>query len=61
MGYFEKEVTCTPNYPTNTIELFNVLQSEWLSIPDESFTKLVPAMPTRVSLDKLNRGKSTKY
>ena len=57
----KKKLRTRPTYPTNTTELFNVLQSEWLSIPYEYFTKLVRSMPTRVSLVKLNRGKSTMY
>ncbi len=48
-------------FPTNTSELFNVLQEECMSIPDSYFTKLVRSMPTRVKLVKVNRGKSTKY
>ena len=32
-----------------------------MSIPEEYFTKPVRSMPTRVTLVKLNRGKSTKY
>ena len=57
----KKKLQARPTYPTNTTELFNVLHSEWLSIAYEYFTKLVRSMPTRVSLVKLNRGKSIKY
>ncbi len=48
-------------YLTNTADLFNILQSDWMSIPGEYLVKLVLSMPTRVRLVKLNRGKSTKY
>ena len=48
-------------FPTNTTELFSVLQEEWMSIPDSYFTNLVRLMPTRSNLVKINRGKSTKY
>ena len=57
----KKMFSARPTYPTNTTEVFNVLQIEWLSIPDEYFTKLVRSMPTRVSLVKLIKGKSTEY
>ena len=44
-----KKLHARPTSLTNTTELFNVLQSECVSIPDEYFKKLVCLMPNRVS------------
>ena len=46
-------------FPTNPTDLFNMLQIEWMSIPEDYFLKLVRSMPTRVNLVKLNRGQSS--
>ena len=50
-----------PKFPTNTTELFYVLQEGWMSIPDSYFTNIVRSMPTRANLVMMNRGKSIKY
>ena len=34
-------------FPTNTTELFNVLQEDWMSIPNSYFTNLVRSMSSR--------------
>ena len=52
-AFLKKKLRARPTYPTSTTELFNVLQSEWLSIPDEYFTKLICLMPTRFNLVNL--------
>ena len=57
----KKKLCVRPTYPTNVIDLFDLLHAEWMSIPDEYFTELQCSMHTRISLDNLNRGKTTKY
>ncbi len=60
-AFLKKRLLAHPTYPTNTTDLFNILESEWMLMPDGYFVKLLRSMRTIVSFVKLNRGKSTKY
>ncbi len=50
-----------PEYQRNADYLFEILQEEWYSLPDDYFTSLITSMNTSVSVVKANKGGSTKY
>ena len=48
-------------YPSNTDELFSVLQNECNAIPNTCFNLITDSSPTTAAIAKMNNGKSTKY
>ena len=50
-----------PEHPRNADHLFEILQSEWNSIPEDYFTGLVISLKTRATIVKSEKGRSVKY
>lgn len=57
----DRAVRKKPRKPTSKTDLFNILCSAWVEIPQETISDLISKMPNRVNELKNAKGMSTKY
>ena len=60
-GLLKNRLRKLPKLPTNRDQLFEILQSEWNSLPDDYFASLADSMAARVRKVISCGGGSTKY